>query len=109
MRRLVILAVIILSSTVAHARLQSGEVYVWEMQEITLAATRDHANPYVEVECWVDLEGPGFKRRVWGFWDGGRTFKVRVVATAPGQWSWRAGSNQGDPGLAGAGSFRAVA
>jgi hypothetical protein len=109
MRGLVILAVIVLSSATAQARLQSGEVYVWETQEITLAATRDHANPYVEVECWVELEGPGFKRRVWGFWDGGRTFKVRVVATAPGQWSWRAGSNQDDPGLAGAGSFRAVA
>ena len=94
----------------AHARLQSGEVHVWELQEITLAAARDYANPYVEVECWVDLEGPDFRRRVDGFWDGGRTYKVRVVATAPGQWSWRVGSNQpADAGLAGAGSFRAVA
>ncbi len=108
MRGLLVLAVIGLSS-IAQARLQSGEVYVWETQEITLAATRDHANPYMEVECWVDLEGPEFKRRVWGFWDGGRTFKVRLVATAPGQWTWRAGSNQDDPGLAGSGSFRAVA
>ena len=66
------------------ARLQSGEVHVWEVQEITLAAARDYANPYVEVECWVDLTGPDFKRRVYGFWDGGRTFKVRFVATASG-------------------------
>jgi hypothetical protein len=92
------------------ARLQSGEVHVWQMQEITLAAARDYTNPYVDVECWVDLAGPGFKRRVHGFWDGGRTFKVRVVATHPGEWSWRVGSNRAeDPGLAGAGTFRAVA
>jgi hypothetical protein len=94
----------------AQARLQSGEVHVWDLQEITLATARDYANPYVEVECWVELEGPDFRRRVYGFWDGGRTFRVRIVATHPGQWSWRVGSNRpDDPGLAGAGSFRAVA
>ena len=95
----------------AHAaRLQSGEVHVWEMQEITLASARDYANPYVEVECWVDLEGPDFRRRVYGFWDGGRVFRVRVVATHPGEWTWRAGSNQpGDAGFSGGGKFRAVA
>jgi hypothetical protein len=94
----------------AQARLQSGEVHVWETQEIVLATARDYANPYVEVDCWVDLEGPDFKRRVYGFWDGGRQFRVRIVATRPGQWTWRVGSNQpADAGLQGGGSFRAVA
>jgi hypothetical protein len=92
------------------ARLQSGEVQVWQVQEITLEAARQYANPYADVECWVELEGPDFKRRVYGFWDGGRTFKVRIVATHPGEWSWRVGTNHSDdPGLAGAGKFRAVA
>jgi hypothetical protein len=97
-------------SSPTHARLQSGEVKVWQVQEITFAAAREYANPYVEVECWVDLEGPDFKRRVYGFWDGGRLFKVRIVATTPGEWSWRAGTNRADdPGLSGSGRFRAVA
>jgi uncharacterized protein DUF4038/uncharacterized protein DUF5060 len=92
------------------ARLQSGEVHVWETQEITLAAAREYANPYVDVECWVDLDGPDFHRRVYGFWDGGRTFKVRLVATSPGDWTWRVGSNRpDDTGFAGGGKFRAVA
>ncbi len=60
--------------------------------------------------CWIELEGPGFARRVYGFWDGGRTFRVRFVATAPGEWRWRTGSNQpDDAGLnGGSGSLRAV-
>jgi hypothetical protein len=94
----------------AEARLQSGEVYVWDVQEIVLAVKRDYANPYVDVECWVELEGPDFRRRVHGFWDGGRVFKVRIVATRPGDWTWRVGSNQpADAGLSGGGKFRAVA
>ena len=34
---------------------------------------------------WVDLQGPGFERRCYGFWDGGDVFRVRVLATAPGR------------------------
>jgi hypothetical protein len=110
MRSLIYLLFLFVLPAGAQARLLSGEVHVWEPQEIILASARDYANPYVEVECWVELEGPGFKRRVHGFWDGGRRFRVRIVATQPGQWTWRVGSNQpGDPGLQGAGSFRAVA
>lgn len=87
----------------------SGEVRVWETQEIVLQAQQAYENPYVEVECWIELEGPGFARRVGGFWDGGRTFRVRFVATAPGEWRWRVGSNQaGDAGLRGSGRLRAV-
>ncbi|MFL6549850.1 MAG: DUF4038 domain-containing protein [Povalibacter sp.] len=99
------------SSFSSAARLQSGEVHVWETQEITLQAAREYANPYTEVDCWVQLEGPGFKKRVYGFWDGGRTFKIRFVATAPGDWTWRTGSSRtDDTGLnGGAGTFRAIA
>jgi hypothetical protein len=63
----------------------SGEVHVWETQEIIFQAARDYANPYAEVDLWIELEGPGFTKRVRGFWDGGRTFRVRFVATAPGE------------------------
>jgi len=101
--------ILLLASTQAGARLQSGEVHVWQVQEITLAAARDYPNPYADVDCWVELEGPDFRRRVYGFWDGGRTFRIRVVATRPGEWTWRVGSNRDDPGLSGSGKFRAIA
>ncbi len=104
-------SILLFASTSLGARLESGEVRVWQMQEVTFQAAREYANPYVDVDLWIELEGPGYKRRVYGFWDGGRTFKVRFVATNPGVWSWRSASNRSDDaGLnGGRGTFRAVA
>lgn len=107
---LVLWAIWAAAGSVVQARLQSGEVPVWQMQEVTFEAAREYPNPYVDVKCWIELEGPGFKKRVYGFWDGGRVFKVRFVATSAGDWSWRSASNQpADAGLTGGGGkFRAV-
>jgi len=86
------------------------EYHVWEKVEITLEAERDYANPYTEVEVWLDLCGPSVDKRVYGFWDGDHTFRVRVVANGAGEWSWTSGSNQQDAGLNGqSGAFEAVA
>ena len=84
-------------------------VHVWEKQELTFTASREFPHAYTDVTVWVDLTGPGFQKRVYGFWDGARTFRVRVVATAPGTWRWRSGSTPADSGLAGkTGSFTAA-
>ena len=83
--------------------------HVWSKIDIPLKATGAYRNPYTEVEVWVDLEGPGFAKRIYGFWDGGIDFVVRVMATAPGIWRWRSGSTPADAGLAGkSGTFEAV-
>jgi len=75
-------------------------IHVWEIYEIVLTAAEEYDNCYMDVICWVELEGPAFSQRVYGFWDGGVTFRVRVVATQAGEWSWSSGSNQaGDSGL----------
>jgi hypothetical protein len=81
------------------------------VRELEFRAAGSYGNPYTEVECWVDLRGPGFSKRVYGFWDGGDTFRVRVTATAPGEWKWTSGSNQpADTGLNGkSGAFTARA
>jgi len=87
-----------------------GALHRWEKTEIVLTAAKTYANAYFDVDVWVDLKGPGFSKRCYGFWDGGRTYRVRVVATAPGEWTWRSGSNQDDAGLNGkSASFTAVA
>ena len=88
----------------------AGPVGVWEKVEITLQSAKTYENPYKDVEVWVDLAGPGFKKRCYGFWDGGKTFRVRVMAVAPGTWTWCSGASKSDSGLAGArGIFKAVA
>ena len=75
-------------------------VHIWEMNEISLTTRQPYDNYYTDVTCWVELKGPNFSKRIYGFWDGGTTFKVRVVATEVGEWSWTSGSNQtGDEGL----------
>ena len=67
-------------------------VHMWEKVTIALRAEDAYANFYTEVEVWVDLRGPSFERRVYGFWDGDDAFRVDVLATAPGDWSWASGS-----------------
>lgn len=85
-------------------------VHVWEKQEITLHTEKHYENPYTQVEVWFDLQGPGFEKRCYGFWDGDDVFRIRVLAMAPGLWKWSSGSNQDDPGLNGkSGEFTAVA
>lgn len=84
-------------------------VHVWEKQELTFTAANTYKNAYTDVTVWVDLVGPGFDKRVYGFWDGGQTFHLRMVATRPGTWTWKSGSSPEDPGLSGkSGSFKAV-
>jgi hypothetical protein len=84
--------------------------HVWEKVEITLFTSKSYENPYTDVDVWADLKGPGFNKRCYGFWDGDHTYRIRVLATAPGTWSWRTGSNQQDAGLNGkTGMFRVIA
>ncbi|MBN1397753.1 MAG: DUF4038 domain-containing protein [Bacteroidetes bacterium] len=69
-------------------------LHVWEMQEIVFKAEKTYSNYYKDVTCWVELNGPDFSKRIYGFWNGGNTYIVRVVATKPGKWQWISGSNQ---------------
>jgi hypothetical protein len=83
---------------------------VWEKLELRFRAERTFGNPYADVLVWVDLAGPGFNKRCYGFWDGGAEFAVRITAIAPGCWTWKSGSLPYDPGLSGReGSFEAGA
>ena len=81
-------------------------LHTWQKKELTFTSDRSFQNPYTDIRVWVDLRGPGFDKRVYGFWDGDNTFKVRVLATAPGRWTWTSGSDPQTAGLSGKkGSF----
>ena len=68
--------------------------HVWEKVEITLQAKNSYENAYRDVVVWVDLKRPGFSKRCYGFWDGGDMFGVRVLGTAPGEWTWKSASGR---------------
>jgi len=82
--------------------------HVWEQVEIRLTADKLTVDPYTEISVWVDLKGPEFAKRVYGFWDGGSDFCVRIVATAPGLWEWTSGASYKDEGLIQSGQFEAT-
>jgi hypothetical protein len=75
----------------------------WQEIEIVFTAERDSANPYTDVEAWVDFthdDGETLRRPM--FWDGGRTFRVRFASTqSSGTWQWTTSDRDGDPGLHG--------
>ena len=84
--------------------------HVWEKVEINLTASNKYTDPYNEVDVWVDLNGPGFNKRIYGFWDGGNSFKIRILADTEGIWKWVSNSNKHDSGLNNqSGSFTAIA
>src|SRR4051794_29630160 len=93
-------AIMLLAASICRAAVPES-VHTWQMHELTFKAANKFANPYTDATVWVDLTGPGFDKRVYGFWDGGNTFKVRVLATSAGRWTWKSGSEPADAGLNG--------
>ncbi|MFC1762463.1 DUF4038 domain-containing protein [Planctomycetota bacterium] len=82
----------------AHA--EANAVKVMAVNEISFNAQKEYANAYMDVDLWVDLNGPdGLSYRIPAFWDGGQTFRVRLVAIKPGKWTWSTGKTTGDSGL----------
>jgi hypothetical protein len=92
---------------------------LWEPFEVTMSASTQLANPYVDglpdggkpfvVVTFTGLSGDakGARYSVPGFWDGDRVWKVRFAAPATGVWSYAASST--DSGLRGAeGKFECV-
>jgi hypothetical protein len=102
--------ILILTAGILFGCSPQKSIHPFEIHEIVLEAQNDYENPYREVECWVQLKGPEFNKRVYGFWDGNSTFKVRIAGTAAGEWDWESGSNQpDDAGLNGhKGSFTII-
>lgn len=84
-------------------------VKVFEITEVTFHTVNDYNNPYTEIEMGVELSGPEFYKKIYGFWNGNNEFVVRIAATRKGEWNWKSFSNQEDSGLNNKfGSFKAT-
>ncbi len=107
MKRICILFVLIALASFGKAAPET--IHIFEIKEIVLQAENEYDNPYTEVETWVQLTGPEFSRKIYGFWNGENEFVVRIAATKPGLWEWESHSNQDDNGLRDkSGEFTAV-
>ncbi|MAU72793.1 MAG: hypothetical protein CML04_11925 [Pseudozobellia sp.] len=93
---------------------RNDRAQVMKVVEVTFNSKNTYNNPYTEVDVWVELKKTGSAEetyRVPVFWDGDNVFRVRLVATSPGEWTWRVidGTvNNSDRGFVGqTGSFNA--
>ncbi|MDX2111279.1 MAG: DUF4038 domain-containing protein [Verrucomicrobiota bacterium] len=76
---------------------------LWQEIELCFNASTTSANPYTEVQAWVDFtHEDGTLLRRPAFWDGGSVFRVRFASTrSEGRWFWRSFANNRDGGLHG--------
>lgn len=62
----------------------------WDKLELTFTSTKSYSNAVQEAALVAEFVSPqGERLRVPGFWDGGRTWRVRFMPPSPGAWSWR--------------------
>ena len=102
-----------------HARARAGRAGPqtrvapkWSRFEQTFSSSIGYTNPIREAELLVTFTGPlGQTQRVRGFWDGGRTWRVRFRPDQAGQWNYRTVcSDQANAGLDGqSGTLRCAA
>ena len=89
-------AVLLIGGTV-----MANEHRQWRMSEFTFTAAQEYPNGFISPQFDAVFTAPdGSIYKVPGFWDGGKTWKVRFTPTMPGKWSYVTScSNAEDSGL----------
>jgi len=68
----------------------NASVPKWARFEKTLESATDYANPVQEASLTAVFTSPqGQASKVYGFWDGGRTWRLRFAPNQTGKWTWR--------------------
>ena len=69
----------------------------WRVVEIELKCGSKYANPMIDVDLRAEFKGPnGEEIRLYGFWDGGDSWKLRFAATSVGKWRYKTYSSDGN-------------
>ena len=85
-----------------------GEVERWGVYEVAFQSGKKYSNPFTDVSLKAHCNCNGTKITVNGFYDGDDTWRIRLMPTVTGQWSYVTESNDQD--LDGKkGSFQCVA
>lgn len=97
----VVLAMAALSLPAATESLEQPVAPKWSRYEQAFTSTVDYGNPLQETTLKVVFTAPtGETREVFGFWDGGRTWRVRFAPDTVGRWTFTTFcSDTGNTGL----------
>lgn len=86
---LVVLGIWLLPSGPEALAAGQSVVPKWERFELTLKSRDRYTNALQEAEVRVLFVSPlGETNRTYGFWDGGKTWRVRFVPSFPGRWRY---------------------
>jgi hypothetical protein len=94
---LVIIAIIFSIQAPAQTK-----VKLWDKYEYVFTSAKTYENPIYNVKSFdITFSSPTERQhRVYGFWDGGTSWKVRFMPDETGSWSWNSVcSDQGNSGL----------
>ncbi len=62
----------------------------WQVHELSFPSETEFAKPYEDVSILCTFIGPGnLQYRIDGFYDGGKTWKVRFCPPVAGNWTWK--------------------
>ncbi len=100
---LVRLGLALLAGAQAPAGQEMRSVERWGMLELTITSPTAHENPFADVAVEGKFTGPsGRVAKVFGFHDGGETWRVRFMPDQLGEWRYEIGFSDGSPGRRGA-------
>jgi len=74
----------------------------WDMVELSLTNPKGYTNPFKDVVLECRMASPsGREAKVYGFYDGGSTWRLRLMPDEPGVWNYRASFSDGARGIEG--------
>ncbi|MDF9800736.1 hypothetical protein OKW21_005999 [Catalinimonas alkaloidigena] len=86
-----------------------GQAQQWMKYELTFESDKQYENPLYEVDSFnAEFTAPsGRTHKIHGFWDGGRSWKIRFMPDELGEWQYKTScSDKSNSGLSGhEGSF----
>lgn len=91
---------------------QTDQATLWHKYELAFVSDKEYSNPLYDISDFsiVFTSATGREKKVNGFWDGDRNWRVRFLPDEPGDWSWNSScSDKENRGLHGrSGTFSCV-
>ena len=77
-------------SCISASTMAQSTVQIWNKYEVEFKSSKDYENPIYQVRQFdvLFVSPTGRERKVYGFWDGGTSWKVRFMPDELGDWTW---------------------